>query len=484
MKVPHFPVSDSCGVCHDPHASDTAHLLLEPAYQLCASCHDPADLKDSHSESLPDGAACGSCHAPHGSETAGMLIAGDLHRPFEDGDCKACHRPAFGPRIRLVSRGERLCTACHGDVDASVRNDAHVHDAMRGEKGRADCLACHDAHIGERMLLHDSGPGLCEDCHGPIVEHARADTGHFIAAEDCLACHRPHSSDQPALLISSQAELCAECHDTSDPDLAASHLGADPASLTCTGCHSPHGDGQPSLLASNMHAAIADGCDVCHDGAADRLIADSSTDLCLFCHDDVAETAAAAEVPHLALEVGDCTDCHNAHASPRPRLLLGNPGEECTACHDEQAAGPDEVAHGVIELVGCEACHEPHGGNREKLLREAGSELCLACHDSSLTTPRAGSETVQLLNRFAVPAAKLQSMAGLRLTPDGQHNHPVMDHRVLGRPTEKELSRTNSTFDGELTCLTCHDPHKGRSKELLQWGAASSMEACLHCHPK
>ncbi|MEE8412569.1 MAG: cytochrome c3 family protein [Acidobacteriota bacterium] len=484
LATPHYPVTDSCLTCHDPHAGVVPPLLIAPVHELCGSCHDPADLDASHGGRLPDGTACARCHQPHGSDTEWMLAANTLHRPFGDGSCDACHRPAFGGRVRLTARGEKLCTACHGDLVLSGDDGVGVHAALYGEKGRAGCLSCHDPHMGERMLLHATGPDLCASCHGAIVLGARAETGHAIAADDCLNCHLPHASEHGRLLAVPADELCGECHDTADAELVGAHLGADLASLECTNCHSPHGDGHPKLLAANLHSPVADGCELCHDGAADRFVADPISEVCLVCHEDIGEIADAAAVAHPAMEVTECTDCHNPHASRRPRLLLGAPGEECTACHDEQAAGVGEVAHGVIDLVGCHACHEPHGGNNTKMLRQTGSELCLACHDARVQAGRDDGPTALLLNRFAVPVERLEALVGLRLTPDGQRNHPVMNHRVRGRPTEQELARTDTNFEGEFECLTCHDPHKGRSKGLLRWNATSSMEACLQCHPK
>ncbi len=39
-------------------------------------------------------------------------------------------------------------------------------------------------------------------------------------------------------------------------------------------------------------------------------------------------------------------------------------------------------------------------------------------------------------------------------------------------------------FSGELTCLTCHDPHKGRTAKLFQWNAVNNLQVCQHCHKK
>jgi predicted CXXCH cytochrome family protein len=74
----------------------------------------------------------------------------------------------------------------------------------------------------------------------------------------------------------------------------------------------------------------------------------------------------------------------------------------------------------------------------------------------------------------------------LNLSADGSRNHPVLGHRVLGTATQKELddSKTTPTFTGELTCLSCHDPHKGKSPKLLARGAASATESCIFCHKK
>jgi len=75
-------------------------------------------------------------------------------------------------------------------------------------------------------------------------------------------------------------------------------------------------------------------------------------------------------------------------------------------------------------------------------------------------------------------------MARLRLSPDGQTGHPVANHRVAGLPTGQGLRKVETTFEGEFSCLTCHDPHKGRSKMMFRWEAASTQEVCRHCHPK
>jgi predicted CXXCH cytochrome family protein len=369
----------------------------------------------------------------------------------------------------------------------SEPDDASVHAALEGDRRRAGCLSCHDPHMSsEASLLQQEVPEVCAQCHEPILAAVRADTGHAVG-EDCTWCHRPHSSAEPRLLTARPPGLCGDCHDLEGEDLTAAHLGADLTGLDCLACHSPHGAGNPSLLAETLHPPIADGCDLCHEGASDALAEDGESALCYYCHADVEETVAEAEVPHFAMELGPCTQCHNPHATPRPSLVKAPAGRPCFECHPDKAAEEGEVLHGVIEAIGCQACHEPHGSANDTLLRASGPQLCLGCHGPDAIRIEEGADgggTVELLGRFPIPADAARKIRGLALSADGTQGHPVVGHRVLGTPTEAELREAETTYTGELTCLTCHNPHKGRSEELFQWGAASMFEACQHCHPK
>ena len=489
LEAPHAPVADSCLNCHQPHAGDRDALLTLPKTELCAQCHDIGDLAEAHGGQITATVDCTSCHSAHGSANEKLLVASIQHAPFADGMCEVCHRAPFAGRIRLRARGEKVCTACHGDLREEAGDHGSIHAALDGTRTRAGCLSCHDPHMSPNpTLLTAEGNTLCGECHGSVVEAANADTGHAAAAEDCATCHQPHTSENPSLLAETTPDLCLMCHDPDDEDLQAAHLGAALDTLNCISCHSPHGDGNEHLLAKNIHPVILDGCDTCHEGASDKLMADGESDLCLACHDDIGEAAASAAVPHPALEMVRCVDCHNPHASPQEKLINAPAGGECTICHEDQAAGPDEVAHGIIELVGCRACHEPHGGANENLLRLSVTELCLSCHeDSGKSQPESSDESgmTLILGRYYIPTDRVKAMRVIRLSQDREHNHPLAGHRVLGTPTKEELKRTDELiFSGELSCMTCHNPHKGKSNQLFRWGARSSFELCAACHRK
>lgn len=484
LAHPHPVVAEGCGACHSPHASAVPRLLLAREGELCAGCHALESLAAPHGGLLSSGTACARCHAPHGGAEAKLLAGARQHAPFADRSCDGCHLATLGERVRLQARGQRLCLACHDDPAAGDALGS-VHAALADDaRGRAGCLSCHRPHLAAAAsLLVRAGVELCADCHGAIARAAAAATGHAPAAEDCGSCHRPHAAAEPVLLRAPRAELCAECHDRADGELTARHLGADLARLDCLACHSPHGAGQRASLHAHVHAPLLDGCDGCHDGSAGELVEGGGAALCGACHDDVLAAAAASPVPHAAMEMDACTSCHAAHASSRPKLAKSPPASACTECHAEQVAGAGEIAHGAIALLGCEGCHEPHGGSRPRLLRAEGSGLCLACHDEGALAAAAGGP-LPVFGVLELPAGTVATLARLRLSADGSEGHPVRGHRVLGKPTPAELHRTTTTFSAELTCLTCHEPHKGRSPGLFQWGAASATEVCLQCHPK
>jgi predicted CXXCH cytochrome family protein len=484
IETPHAPVTDSCLSCHEVHAGAEASLLVAPLAELCTSCHDVGDLAESHSGQLIEGVNCASCHVPHGSPHPAMLQAAHQHAPFADGSCDGCHRPPAAGRIRLQARGQEVCTACHGGFAEEAGDHGSVHKALEGTRRRAGCLSCHNPHMSPRAkLLVDEGVELCGQCHGDVLEDAQADTGHAPVADDCTSCHQPHVSANPALLAENPPDLCLMCHDAEDEDLIAAHLGANLSSLDCVACHSPHGAGNEKLLARTVHPPVLDDCDTCHEGSHKQLVEDGESTLCLACHDDIGEYAASATHPHPVMEMARCADCHNPHASPQDKLILEPAGGVCTVCHEDQAAGSNEFVHSVIESVGCRACHEPHGSSNTKLLRLTGSELCLSCHDRKRVQVPNDAEMFALLDRFPVSAEVARATARLDLSAGGEHGHPMADHRVLGTPTEEELEKSGAEFTGEMTCLTCHDPHKSASKHLFK-GAAGSTQLCSQCHTK
>ena len=98
-------------------------------------------------------------------------------------------------------------------------------------------------------------PGLCSQCHPPFgtmkYVHAPVKNGA------CTACHNPHASDEPKLLVRPTKDLCGACH--ADKTKHA-YVHGPTATGDCTACHNPHESGEKALLVKDS----PDLCFICH----------------------------------------------------------------------------------------------------------------------------------------------------------------------------------------------------------------------------
>jgi len=104
------------------------------------------------------------------------------------------------------------------------------------DEGLIKCTDCHNAHGALRDRQLRSAPNqdfICVKCHsdkrGPFVfEHEP------VRVEGCMACHTPHSSVYPRMLITARVDtLCLQCH----LDIPQGPH-TNPRVQTCIMCHS------------------------------------------------------------------------------------------------------------------------------------------------------------------------------------------------------------------------------------------------------
>ncbi len=479
IAVSHAPVVDDCGACHGAHGTDFEAMLVVEPLQICAECHDADDTDAAHPIPVRR-ADCRTCHLPHGSKNTHMLRGSSQHVPFEEGSCDACHRKPRGTRVRLLQEGGALCEACHGDV--ASEGDAVVHTALK--QGR--CVECHEPHSADQPhLLKAAGGELCFACHPEIAERAKGAGAHQALEDGCDSCHDAHSSNRRAMLVDDEDELCRACHDSSDPDLRRLHFGANMGTTRCLGCHDPHGSSSMPLIANgSIHPPFREGCSNCHGGSAQELEGGGGNALCVVCHDDVAETIATAAVPHPAMEIAECVDCHSPHASRQKKLLRSGGGEICLSCHEEQAGKAGDTVHRAITWIGCQSCHVPHGGTEKHLLRASGNDLCNGCHLKD-NVRVAEDGTARLAGGFVLTGERARALEIISLDPFGRKNHPIPEHPVSGVIVDKGRSGVAESLVGrEMSCRICHEPHAAPGPNLFSWQARTQSELCIACHPK
>ncbi|PKN12086.1 MAG: cytochrome C [Deltaproteobacteria bacterium HGW-Deltaproteobacteria-4] len=97
---------------------------------------------------------------------------------------------------------------------------------------------CNDCHAFEKpggLLL--PARELCFLCHVDFIQGSAVHGP--VAVGDCLACHHPHNSAHPTLLLQDKDSLCSKCHQ--EKRLAGRmHSQLQEKGMHCSDCHNPH----------------------------------------------------------------------------------------------------------------------------------------------------------------------------------------------------------------------------------------------------
>lgn len=176
---------------------------------------------------------------------------------------------------------------------------------------------------------------------------------------------------------------------------------------------------------------------------------------CLQCHD--LSDALEADHQHAPAVAGECSACHNPHASRFDALLLRQPGPLCGQCHSGVAHELERpVVHRPVAEGRCAACHEPHGSERAALLRAGGEDLCVTCH---------------------------QEVAAWR---ERRVQHPPFATGACATCHEPHASEVPNLLvgteggTGANVCLRCHD--RGPAFRQAHSGYPVEQAACQQCH--
>ncbi|MBD1400678.1 cytochrome c3 family protein [Pelovirga terrestris] len=133
------------------------------------------------------------------------------HGPYAAGECGSCHEmvPPRNPGERptrivvgqFVETREQMCVACHAEKTAErARNDGlWLH-------GPADnCLRCHHPHLSAQpAMLRRTADELCLSCHDDGLIHSQ---DLHAGVSDCLSCHNPHLGADALMLSWDYEEL-------------------------------------------------------------------------------------------------------------------------------------------------------------------------------------------------------------------------------------------------------------------------------------
>ncbi|NOY88543.1 MAG: hypothetical protein GXO93_04010 [FCB group bacterium] len=423
-KYPHQPFQDyQCLTCHSAHNSDYEALLKEKPKTLCNSCHKQSKEgfakahKGIHTEQL----SCIDCHTGHSADTKGLL-SDKTHPPFAEGDCTVCHSlPDTQGKITFeegVTSGN-LCGNCHQEqVDDTKK--AYPHEAVEAD----NCDNCHNPHSSRYPnLLISSELDLCTNCHSDIVEKSDSTLHVPVALGECSKCHEVHGSDNKNLLVKTDSTLCLSCH----TDFAAQLDSA-----------------------QSVHAGIKD-CLVCHaphQGEGKYLLKKDADQLCIQCHkqDEKALSAVSGHQPYLT---GKCVACHSPHFSNSEHLLREGGNKICLGCHADIATRVKMPYPHPAAEEDCLNCHTPHYSDKTNLLSAPVKELCANCHDY---------DELNLTASHVHTPAKEGDCVGCH-NPHGATKKDLITGRMIkinvkGTIVSRYIDLTDKKSD---LCFTCHE---------------------------
>ena len=203
--------------------------------------------------------------------------------------------------------------------------------------------------------------------------------------------------------------------------------------------------------------------------------------LCLKCHVDFSERLKKPVI-HTPVREGDCSSCHNPHASDHGKLLAEDPGKICSVCHPNMVPEQAASVHKVVAEENCTDCHDPHSSDFKNNLVRGGNKLCFGCHEDMATA----------VKDLKFPHAPVSDDC---LSCHNPHASEKGKHLLTSNPPElckechdtsgKQFSAIHMDYPvAEADCTLCHNPHGSNQKHLLydHVHPPVAKRMCNQCH--
>ena len=218
-----------------------------------------------------------------------------------------------------------------------------------------------------------------------------------------------------------------------------------------------------------------------HAENPNKLKPGAEGELCLTCHEAFQEKMKLRHI-HAPIAEGQCSECHNPHASNHGDLLSAEPDRICITCHDDLLPDGVKSIHEVVAQGSCTDCHDPHASRYRNLLVASGEKLCFECHgeiekavkEAAVVHEPAEDGCLDCHNPHA-------STEGPSLLTNREPDLCLECHD----PTDPGFSKGHLGYPvTSATCSVCHDPHGSERSALLKDNVHSPVakRMCGQCH--
>ena len=196
--------------------------------------------------------------------------------------------------------------------------------------------------------------------------------------------------------------------------------------------------------------------------------------VCLKCHSAKDE----GKFVHTAVQMG-CDNCHQAISSDARTVmtLSATGGTLCAKCHE---VSKNPSLHEPYKAGQCMICHDPHASDYRAHLRADGNALMpQLSHAESARGASRGTNG----NGVSVHS-QIYDLTLWQSAPKITAEHPGSSIQSnSGEPPAVKTERAAGKTASATPCVSCHDPHAGKSKHLLRSAAAHRTPGGSHQWP-
>lgn len=345
--------------------------------------------------------------------------------------------------------------------------------------GNRECSICHIMWLND--FKRDDVKPLIKYDPKPVVDTGKQDV--VSTKKMCFSCHDGFALDSRFLWKDKSHNHPVGVIPSDDIDIPTTEGKVifplnEEGKMYCGTCHSAHGvdwDEEESPIFLRIKNKDSRLCMACH---LNRSTGPKEGNHPVFKQPKkIPEHLLAAGSKFTKKNEVICQSCHIIHGSEQKKLLAvkNNDSQLCANCHTDkqsirQSKHNMKIANAdlknardqkVSEKGPCSACHIPHKAKGPRLWArnlDAGKDLssnyCLSCHNKN------GVAHKKTINQHSHPVNKPIKKIGIIAGKNSWSSTvPSVNKNIIPLPLFDEDGHPVKE-GGNVTCLTCHDPHR------------------------